>query len=109
MTVSKVARGCPDVARATRSRVLARINELGYQPDWMARSLAMGRTFKIGLILPDLTEVRHNHSLTVVARNGSRGFYGTCWYEKAGLPRDALSSQLRTHSKCKKETGYEEA
>jgi len=31
------------------------------------------------------------------------------WYEKAGLPRDALSSQLRTHSKCKKETGYEEA
>jgi hypothetical protein len=30
------------------------------------------------------------------------------WYEKAGLPRDAVSSP-KTHSiRCKKETGYEE-
>jgi LacI family transcriptional regulator len=54
MTVSKVARGCPDVSRATRSRVLARINELHYQPAWIARSLVMGRTFMIGFIAPDL-------------------------------------------------------
>src|SRR5690242_1293054 len=54
MTVSKVARGCPDVSQATRRRVLARINELDYQPDWAARSLAAGRTFIIGLIVPDL-------------------------------------------------------
>jgi LacI family transcriptional regulator len=56
MTVSKVARGCPDVGRATRSRVLARIKELNYQPDWIARSLALRRTFMIGLVLPDLTD-----------------------------------------------------
>jgi hypothetical protein len=31
------------------------------------------------------------------------------WYERAGLQRDALSSQLRTHSKCKKETSHEKA
>src|SRR5437773_3334026 len=54
MTVSKVARGCPDIGRVTRSRVLARINDLHYQPDWVARSLAMGRTSIIGLIVPDL-------------------------------------------------------
>jgi LacI family transcriptional regulator len=54
MTVSKVVRGCPDVGPATRSRVFARIDQLHYQPDWMARSLAMGRTFMIGLIVPDL-------------------------------------------------------
>ena len=33
MTVSKVVRGCADVAASTRERVLARIKELDYQPN----------------------------------------------------------------------------
>src|SRR5919205_3308744 len=54
MTVSKVVRGRPDVGAETRSRVLARIKELNYQPNWVARSLAARRTFMIGLVVPDL-------------------------------------------------------
>jgi LacI family transcriptional regulator len=54
MTVSKVVRGCADVGAETRSRVLARIKELNYQPNWVARSLAARRTYMIGLIVPDL-------------------------------------------------------
>ncbi len=54
MTVSKVVRGCADVGAETRSRVLARIKEVNYQPNWVARSLAARRTFMIGLIVPDL-------------------------------------------------------
>jgi LacI family transcriptional regulator len=54
MTVSKVVRGCSDVGAETRRRVLARIKELNYQPNWVARSLAARRTFMIGLIVPDL-------------------------------------------------------
>jgi LacI family transcriptional regulator len=54
MTVSKVVRNCADVGAETRSRVLARIKELNYQPNWVARSLAARRTFIIGLIVPDL-------------------------------------------------------
>src|SRR6202171_6879232 len=54
MTVSKVVRGCADVGAETRSRVLARIKELNYQPNWVARRLAARRTFMIGLIVPDL-------------------------------------------------------
>ena len=54
MTVSKVVRGCADVGAETRSRVMARIKELNYQPNWVARSLAARRTFMIGLIVPDL-------------------------------------------------------
>src|SRR5450432_4862401 len=54
MTVSKVVRECADVGAETRSRVLARIKELNYQPNWVARSLAARRTFIIGLIVPDL-------------------------------------------------------
>src|ERR1035437_659464 len=45
MTVSKVVRGCADVGAETRGRVLARIQELNYQPNWVARSLAARRTF----------------------------------------------------------------
>lgn len=54
MTVSKVVRGCADVGAETRQRVLARIKELNYQPNWVARSLAARRTFMIALIVPDL-------------------------------------------------------
>jgi LacI family transcriptional regulator len=54
MTVSKVVRGCVDVGAETRRKVLARIKELNYQPNWVARSLAARRTFMIGLIVPDL-------------------------------------------------------
>jgi len=54
MTVSKVVRGCADVGAETRGRVMAKIKELNYQPNWVARSLAARRTFIIGLIVPDL-------------------------------------------------------
>jgi LacI family transcriptional regulator len=54
MTVSKVVRECADVGAETRSRVLAKIKEMNYQPNWVARSLAARRTFIIGLIVPDL-------------------------------------------------------
>ncbi|HWB86177.1 MAG TPA: LacI family DNA-binding transcriptional regulator [Bryobacteraceae bacterium] len=54
MTVSKVVRGCADVGPETRRRVLARVKELNYQPNWVARSLAARRTYIVGLVVPDL-------------------------------------------------------
>jgi LacI family transcriptional regulator len=54
MTVSKVVRGQTDVSEATRKRVLARVRELNYQPNWIARSLAARQTFIVGLVVPDL-------------------------------------------------------
>src|SRR5450432_111130 len=54
MTVSKVLRNHPDVGDETRERVLARVKELDYQPNLAARSLVTGRTYLVGLIVPDL-------------------------------------------------------
>ena len=54
MTVSKVLRGNADIGDATRARVLARMRELNYQPNMMARALASGHSFAIGLVVPDL-------------------------------------------------------
>lgn len=45
--------GSRPVAPATRQRVLDAIKELGYRPDGLARSLRMGRTRTLGLVLPD--------------------------------------------------------
>ncbi len=54
ITVSKALRGNTDISSATRDRVLQRIHELGYEPNLAARSLATGRSFIMGLIVPDL-------------------------------------------------------
>jgi len=54
ITVSKVLRNHSDISLATKKRVMRQIKELNYQPNWAARSLVTGRTYSIGLVVPDL-------------------------------------------------------
>lgn len=54
ITVSKVLRNHPDISDGTRKRVLKRVKELGYQPNYAARALITGRTYTVGLVVPDL-------------------------------------------------------
>lgn len=54
VTISKVLRNHPDIGDATRKRVLKRVKELNYQPNFAARSLITGQTWTIGLVVPDL-------------------------------------------------------
>jgi LacI family transcriptional regulator len=54
ITVSKVLRDHPDISERTRKRVLKRVKELDYQPNYAARALITGRTFTVGLVVPDL-------------------------------------------------------
>lgn len=42
------------VSQAARARVLAAIDELGYQRDGVARMLALGRSSTLGLVVPDI-------------------------------------------------------
>src|SRR5918992_4435221 len=51
--VSKVIRNASGVSPAMRERVNAAIEELGYRPPAAARAMR-GRTFTIGVLLPDL-------------------------------------------------------
>jgi LacI family transcriptional regulator len=52
--VSYVLNGGPrKVAPATEARILQAIDELGYRPNAVARSLRMARGHSLGLILPD--------------------------------------------------------
>jgi LacI family transcriptional regulator len=54
ITISKVLRNHPDIGDETRERVLARVKELDYRPNLAARSLVTGRTYLVGLVVPDL-------------------------------------------------------
>jgi LacI family transcriptional regulator len=54
VTISKVLRDHPDISVQTRKRVLKRIKEMNYQPNFAARSLITGQTWTIGLVVPDL-------------------------------------------------------
>ncbi len=51
-TVSRVVNDDPHVREETRQKVLAIIEEQNYQPNVVARSLAVGRTKVLGLVIP---------------------------------------------------------
>ncbi len=54
-TVSRVLNNKPDVSPKTRDKILEIIDELGYNPNGVARGLVMQRTFTLGLIIPDIS------------------------------------------------------
>ena len=54
-TVSNVVRGADDVATATRERVLAAIELLGYTPNAIARQFVTQRTTILGVLTGDLS------------------------------------------------------
>ena len=54
MTVSRAVRGVEGVSIKTRERILSLAKDLGYQPNYNARSLAVSRSKLIGVSIPTL-------------------------------------------------------
>jgi LacI family transcriptional regulator, galactose operon repressor len=74
-TVSKVLNNQPDIGEATRKRVLAKVAELGYRRNAVARSLTLRRTHTLGVIVPDLMHSFFVEIVTAVeALISSRGY-----------------------------------
>jgi len=63
-TVSKVLNHHADISEATRLRVLAKVEELGYQRNAVARSLSLRRTHTLGVVIPDLM---HSFFVEIIA------------------------------------------
>jgi LacI family transcriptional regulator len=57
VTVSKVLRNKSDVSVETRRRILQRVEEVNYRPNLMARGLASGRSYTVGLVVPDIADL----------------------------------------------------
>jgi len=62
-TVSRVINGRPDVAAETRQRVLEAIEQLGYQPNALARSLIRRRSHTLGVVTAGLTYIGPAYTL----------------------------------------------
>lgn len=54
-SVSRVLSGHLDVSERMRSKVEAAVQELGYEPDYLAQSLRKGTTKTIGFMIRDIT------------------------------------------------------
>lgn len=65
-TVSRVLNGYPDVAKATRARVLETIERLNYVPSRTARSFRTGRTQSVSIMLPMIGTEFYNRLIAAV-------------------------------------------
>src|SRR5258708_32874425 len=97
VTVSKVLRGNADISEATRRRVLKRMKELNYQPNMMARGLASGRTYTIGVVVRDLVHplfAEFAKSLGGVLRTSNRALILASSEEDPELERQEIRTLL---------------
>ena len=100
ITVSKAMRNQTDVSEKTRRRVLLRAKELNYTPNLAARALVTGRTYLIGLVVPDLlhtffAEIAKSLSAALL----KKGYCLTISTsdENPGLEREVINHLLAWH------------
>jgi LacI family transcriptional regulator len=68
-TVSRVINKKKYVSKNSKERVLNIINELGYIPDGVARSLKTKETYTIGLIIPDIINPFYSETAKIIEKN----------------------------------------
>jgi len=69
VTVSSALRNTGRVSPALRARIRKCAREMNYKPDLMARGLATGHTFLIGMIVPDLMHPFFAATAKYISRN----------------------------------------
>lgn len=74
-TVSRVVRGDPEVANATRKRISKLLTEVGYRPNYAARALAAHRTGVLHVLLAAPMFHGHGRVLLSVLNAGSEAGY----------------------------------
>ena len=73
-TVSNALTGKRPVAESTRQRILAAMNELGYQPNLMARGLVNQRSYVLSIVITELQDLGfygYSSTLTGIQRKAN--------------------------------------
>ncbi len=83
-TVSRVINERPDVAPETRERILTTIDELGYQPSALARSLIQQRSYTLGVVTAGLKHIGPSRTLNGITSAAEEAGYSLLLKE---LPR----------------------
>ena len=80
-TVSRVARGDPEVSEKTRARIAKLVEELGYVPNYAARALAAKRTNVLQVVLA--APMFHGHGrvlLSILNASAQAGYHVSMSY-----------------------------
>src|SRR5512140_1669497 len=83
-TVSRVINERPDVAPETRERIRLTIDELGYQPSALARSLIQQRSYTLGVVTAGLKHIGPSRTLNGITSAAEEAGYSVLLKE---LPR----------------------
>lgn len=75
-TVSALINGGPRVSPARAQRIRDAMQALDYHPDQVARSLKMGRTQTIGVIVPDITNAFYPQVIRGIEDSAKAAGYG---------------------------------
>jgi LacI family transcriptional regulator len=74
-TVSRVINSKPDVSNETRKRVEAVVQELGYKPSVIARSLIQQRSYTIGVVTAGLKYIGPSRTLNGITQQAEEKGY----------------------------------
>jgi len=92
-TVSRVVNGKQDVSDDTRARVQAVIDELGFRPNGLARSLLRRQSRTIGHVVTDCTNPNTAQQIRIIQEVASREGYSVVLFdtnERAERQTDSL-------------------
>ena len=99
-TVSRVMNGKSTVDAVLAQRVTAAAAALRYQPSTMARSLSLGRTNTVAVVVPDLTNPMFHEVLSGVSEAASERDYRVLVADTAGDPAQERRSISDARRRC---------
>ncbi|WP_240916021.1 DUF6807 family protein [Sanguibacter sp. HDW7] len=98
-TVSRVMNGLRGEDEITR-RVREVAERLAYRPSATARSLSLGRTLAVGVVVPDLANPMFQAVLRAVTDGAYRSGYGVVIAETAGRDEREVDVVRATRARC---------
>ncbi|WP_138945124.1 DUF6807 family protein [Plantibacter sp. M259] len=99
-TVSRVLNGKATVDATIADRVLAAVDALGYRPSMLARSLSLGRTNTIGVVVPDLENPMFQEILRGVTRAAAADGYRVLVTDTEEDPADEAAAAREARRRC---------
>ncbi|WP_431308310.1 LacI family DNA-binding transcriptional regulator [Demequina litorisediminis] len=99
-TVSRVMNGRSTVGETITARVKAVAEELQYRPSNVARSLSLGRTETVALVVPDLANPMFQHVLSGITDAAAAHGYRVLVADTAEKPEDEAEIALDARLRC---------
>lgn len=95
-TVSRVINDRPDVSKETRKRVQEVIDQLGYQPSALARSLIRQRSYTLGVITAGLKYIGPSRTLSGITSAAENAGYSLLLKELPGFTANNVNPIFQT-------------